>query len=75
MLGIETLLHLDDVKLRIFQTVRLHECDVLQGGSLFEHHRLEARQVRGAHDEVLNFSNVNLKAARDPLNPPTRQRP
>ena len=60
VLWVDPLLDLDHVKLGVFHAVRFHEGHVLERRRLLEHHRLEARQVRRAVHEYLDFHRIKL---------------
>ena len=60
VLRVDPLLDLNHVEFGVFHAVRFHKGHVLERRRLLEHHRLEARQVRRAVHEYLDFHRIKL---------------
>ncbi len=65
MLGVEPLLHLDQIKLGILHAVGFDKGNILERGGLLQQDRLKARQAGGALNGSAEFRGVNLQSAGD----------
>ena len=65
MLGVEPLLHLDQVELGIFHAVGFEKGNVFKRGGLLQQHGLEARQAGGALKGGAEFLGVQLQSPGD----------